>query len=65
MKDPTNDDLQRMVTNNPLRRLVTRVCQNAECKHRWIQPSRTGRCPKCHSENVINEGERINALERL
>jgi reverse gyrase len=61
----TQDDLDRLVRLNPLRRLVTRICQEQDCGHRWIQPSRTGACPKCHSQNVVNQEERINALDRL
>ena len=51
------------VTNAPMRVMVDRQCQ--DCRHEWMQPAPTGRCPRCRGDNVTNERVRVCGLKRL
>ena len=42
---------------NPMRRLVYRRCTDAECGHEYTQAAKTGLCPRCHKDTVINTGQ--------
>lgn len=45
-----------------MRRCVDFVCQT--CGHQWTQPSRSGRCPACHDNHVIQMEHRYCSLPR-
>gem|GEM_PF-3605593 len=51
------------MNTNWLNNMKTLACLN--CKHEWIQPSKVGKCPKCHSERTKLILERINELPRV
>ena len=63
MEQKTPEELEAMVKATPTRRMVYRKCK--DCGREWSQPARTGRCPSCHGDNVVNEGEKISAYRQV
>lgn len=59
-EEPTPETLQHLVEVQPMRRLISHVC-NA-CKYEWVQPAVGGKCPKCHMSSEIVGSPRISAL---
>lgn len=50
-------------STNWLNNMNTLTC--GTCHHEWIQPSPSGRCPKCHSTTTTLVQSRVNALPRV
>jgi Zn finger protein HypA/HybF involved in hydrogenase expression len=46
-----------------LNQMISMFCH--DCKHEWVQPGKTGKCPKCHSANTFVIAERMNELKRV